>query len=405
MNKLDLFFLQNYLKHPKRNLLRFSFVFMVLGIVVSVGILSTGLNLFEGYERSLKSVLLDSFAHINLQSSSREYLTEQQLSIAMKAVQDDKRFRSVSPIISFSAMAQEGGQVRGALIRGFDFKYDFPYAKFIKGGFTGLKDGEIIIGHFMAKELHKAPGDTLSLIYPQLDRISAMGLFPSEYRFRIKSIYRSGYYEFDRSIVILTQADCDRIIMSQSRFTRLELRLLPEYADKADDIARDYATKLGEAFDITPWTINNLALFRLISMEKWLIFIIFSFLVLIAGLNVVSAVVTIIIEKKNEIAILKAIGADDRSIQRMLYFRIAAVAFASIILGLIFGLLLSLLIVNQSFYTLKGDVYFIDKLTVYISPLNQAIIFGVSALMIMLCISVPLRRINKFRIIELIRNP
>jgi len=76
MDKLERFFFSRYLKSPKRNLLRFSFVFMTLGIVLSVGILSAGLNLFEGYERSLKEVLLGSFPHLTLQKSSGEYFGE-----------------------------------------------------------------------------------------------------------------------------------------------------------------------------------------------------------------------------------------------------------------------------------------------------------------------------------------
>jgi len=68
VNQVERFFLQRYVQEPKRNLLRFSFVFMVLGIVLSVGILTAALNLFEGYERALKSALLDSFPHISIQA-------------------------------------------------------------------------------------------------------------------------------------------------------------------------------------------------------------------------------------------------------------------------------------------------------------------------------------------------
>ena len=70
MNSTERFFISRYLHAPKRNLFRFSFIFMILGIVLSVGILSAGLNLFEGYERALKSVLLDSFAHLKVERSN-----------------------------------------------------------------------------------------------------------------------------------------------------------------------------------------------------------------------------------------------------------------------------------------------------------------------------------------------
>ena len=78
MDRLETFFLSKYLHAPKRNLFRFSFVFMVLGIVLSVGILSAGLNLFEGYESTLRSLLLDSFAHISIQASGGGYMSLEQ---------------------------------------------------------------------------------------------------------------------------------------------------------------------------------------------------------------------------------------------------------------------------------------------------------------------------------------
>ncbi|MGC9362601.1 MAG: FtsX-like permease family protein, partial [Candidatus Syntrophosphaera sp.] len=104
-------------------------------------------------------------------------------------------------------------------------------------------------------------------------------------------------------------------------------------------------------------------------------------------------------------AVLKALGAGSSVIRNILGYQMAAVGLLSIVLGQLFGWLLSWLIVNQSFYRLKGDVYFIDRLEFYISPLNQAVIFGVAAMLILLCIHIPLRRIGRMRVIDLLRNP
>jgi ABC-type antimicrobial peptide transport system permease subunit len=76
-----------------------------------------------------------------------------------------------------------------------------------------------------------------------------------------------------------------------------------------------------------------------------------------------------------------------------------------VILGQLFGLLISWGIANQNIYKLKGEVYFIDRLELYASPLNQVIIFVVASFLIWICIRAPLRRINRMRIIDLLRNP
>lgn len=81
------------------------------------------------------------------------------------------------------------------------------------------------------------------------------------------------------------------------------------------------------------------------------------------------------------------------------------VGVASVLLGQLLGWLLSLFIVNQNFYSLKGEVYFIDQLTIYVSPINQLIILGVSSLIIFSCILIPLKRIDRMQIMDLLRNP
>jgi len=128
-------------------------------------------------------------------------------------------------------------------------------------------------------------------------------------------------------------------------------------------------------------------------------------LVLIAGINVISAVATIILDKKNEIAVLKTLGADPTSIKKILCLQVGLSALLAIIAGQILGALLSWGIEKQNFYQLKGDVYFIDSLNTSIDPVNQIIIFIVTSALIFICIYFPLKQIDKLEIIELLRNP
>jgi len=406
MDKLERFFLSRYLKSPKRNLLRFSFVFMTLGIVLSVGILSAGLNLFEGYERSLKEVLLGSFPHLTLQKSSSEYLSVTDTEELVEYLRKQPEIAKITPAVNYSVMAMGANKVRGASLNAYDFSglYPFPYDKYITRGKSTVKDGEIIVGSYLASELGKKTGDTLKVVYPRLDRISAMGMFPAEFNFTIAGIYSSGFYESDRSLLICTIADAQNILNILPGFAKLEIRLNKNHIDQAVDIAAALQGKLGAEYSVYPWTLFSAGLLRLVAMEKWLIFIIFCFLVLIAGINVISAVTTIILDKRNEIAVLKTLGSSSRSIKRMLSYQVGLVAIAAIVTGQVFGAFLSFVVEKQSFYKLKGDVYFIDSLSVSISPVNQLVIFAVASVLVSLCIHYPLRQIDRLQIIELLRN-
>ncbi len=195
------------------------------------------------------------------------------------------------------------------------------------------------------------------------------------------------------------------MLNSASGFSKIEIRLDPKYIDKAPEIGQKLQEIVGNYYSVYPWQTFSAGLLHLVTMEKWLIFIIFCFLVLIAGINVISAVSTIILDKKNEIAVLKTLGANSTSIKRVLSFQVGLSALLAILAGQILGALLSWGIEKQNFYKLKGDVYFIDSLNTSIAPLNQLIIFIVSAALVFICIYYPLKQIDKLEIIELLRNP
>jgi lipoprotein-releasing system permease protein len=376
---------------------------MILGIVISVGILSAGLNLFEGYQRTLKSLLLDSIAHVSIFSSNSEYIPISEANRLKTVLQAHKEVTAAVPVITSSVMAQKAGAVRGCFLKAYD-KNESTFSKYVVSGSPKLETDNIIIGYHLAKEFNLVVNDTLSIIFPQMNRITALGLYPSERQYSISGIYKSGYYEYDRSIVICDFETAGNLLLTEDRVSKIEISLLPQFTNQTEKIQSTLESELGDDYIVTAWTENNAGLFRLITLEKWLIFIVFSFLVLIAGLNVVSAVSTSIVDMSSEIAILRTVGAGTVTITRIIYSRIAVIGLFAVLIGQILGAGLSYLAIKQSIYTLKGDVYFIDKLTIFISPTNQIVIFFVAAVIILLCIRIPLRNIRNMQIIDVFRR-
>lgn len=405
MNPAERLFLERYITNPGRNLLRFSFVFMILGIVLSVGILSAALNLFEGYERALKAVLLDSFPHIRIQTRSQEPLTHQQTEKALRLLHRQSQIASANANLSFNLMAANGDRSQGVLLRAFDLNdaEPPPWSKYVIRGKITPSSGEAVVGHYLAQELGLAIHDTLRLIYPQFDRITPLGMYPGLHEFEICGLYRSGYYEYDRSLVITNVADAQAILGLGAGYSGIEIKLKPQYLDQSQPLALRFDYLLGT--DLTAEPVANVTLLRIVRMQKWLIFIIFSFLVLIAGINVISCVLAQIYDKKNEIAVLKALGTAPVTLRNILGHQLTLVCLLSVILGQFVGLLLSWLVVKQNFYQLKGDVYFIDRLELYVSPVNQLVIFLVAAILVLFCVRLPLRRTDRMLVIDLLRNP
>jgi len=406
MTKLESFYLSRYLQAPKRHLGRFTFTFMVLGIVLSVGILSAGLNLFSGYERSLREVLMGSFPHALIQSAYNEQLSEADCDRITRLLKSSREVESIIPVLSSSVMTRHPGKVRGAMLTAYGNTEGekLPYIKYITKGNTVPMLGEVILGKYLAREHGLGVGDSITVVFPRMDRISPLGMIPSERKMRICGIYNSGFYENDRSMLITNLKDAISILDTGSGFTKLELRFKANEVDNANELANRIQQLLGPDVSVYPWTVFSAGLLRLVAMEKWLIFIIFSFLVLIAGINVISATTTLIFDNSNEIALLKTMGASDRTISRLFSLRVGMVAILAIIAGQLLGAGLSLFVEKQGFYHLKGDVYFIDSLSANISPLNLLVVFLVAFSLIWVCILYPLRRISKLQIVDILRN-
>jgi lipoprotein-releasing system permease protein len=302
-------------------------------------------------------------------------------------------------------MASNGTKARGTIFNAYDVNIGSKvnYAKYVKEGTAQLDKGNIIVGTYLAKELGLSLGDTLKVFYPRLDRITPLGMYPVETPLIITGIYHSGFYEYDRTLIIGTLEDARILSGAKDGFSCLEIRLKNNYADDINLYAEEYDKIMDSNLVALPTT--NTTLLRLVKMQKWLIFIVFFFLVIIAGINIISGISTQIYDKKNEIAVLKALGAPKSTIRHILGYQVTLLCLISIILGLILGFIASWLIVHQNIYQLKGEVYFIDKLALYIAPLNQILIFILASILVFLCVQIPLRKIDKMQVIDLLRNP
>jgi lipoprotein-releasing system permease protein len=139
-------------------------------------------------------------------------------------------------------------------------------------------------------------------------------------------------------------------------------------------------------------------------MEKWVIYIILSFLILIASFNVISTVSTSIIEKKRELGILKAFGASDTLLRKIFVGRTLMIAFIAVTLGQLIGLAIAEILSLQSFFMLKGDVYFLDKINVSFNLYSWLLILITSMMIISLTSFFPLKKISRMEITDILRS-
>jgi len=379
---------------------------MVLGIVISVATLTIALAIFEGYENALKETILNVNSHIYIYNGKDKNLDNSHYLELGEFFSEKKEIKKIGKIIINQAMVTKSKKVKGAIVRGVEWQKELPnsYKKFVYEGDYKLADeNSAVLGYRLAKELNIKIGDKFKLISPIGSKMTSFGFKQKECDFEVVGLYKSGMYEYDSKYLFIDFQKAAEFYDMQNQFTMLEMELKNEFIEQADLLSYLWDNELEQKYQIHSWIDFNGNLFSLLAMEKWVIYIILSFLILIASFNVVSAISTSIIKRKKEIGILKTFGASNEMLIKIFLIRIFLISFIAVSLGQLSGFLLAKFISWQNFFMLKGEVYFLDAIHVDFSIISWIIILFTALILIMLSIIIPLKNINKLRIIDIIK--
>ncbi len=407
MLKILIYFLKKFFFSSKKEWKRFDNLFMVLGIVISVAILTAALALFQGYQKTLKETILGFNSHLYIFKDSNSDFTISEADSLMKLLNKREEVVSSSAIVMAQVMLSKGERIKGGMIRGIDWKSNtaIDYKNYVQEGDWRLKNpDDVVIGKQLALNLDLSIGDTLNVISPLNSSKTVFGIIPLKKKFRVTGIFKSGMFEYDSSYIFMNSLSASRFTSSPGKLNMIEVKLTPDFIDKADYEAYVLASILGTEYQIRSWIFFNSSLFMLLQIEKYVMIIILSFLILIASFNIISTISANIIEKKREIGILMAIGMKLPIIKSMFMIKSFLLNSSSILLGMFSGILLGKIITAQTLITLKSDVYFIDKFTVSFPIENLLLIFFISIIIVLISTYVALRKINGIEIVEILRN-
>jgi lipoprotein-releasing system permease protein len=241
----------------------------------------------------------------------------------------------------------------------------------------------IIIGRELAKNLRLFLGDDLNVISPMGD-IGPAGPIPKSRPFRVAGIFYSGMYEYDTKNAYVTLAAAQKFLAVGDEVTGLEIRVRDPDATPA--LCQALRAALGEGaarYEVKDWQELNRNLFSALKVEKVAMFVVLCFVILVAGFSIVANGVMLVSSKAREIAMLKAMGATDRSVLTtflLVGLRMGGVGIPS---GVLTGIGFCLALAHFG-WKMDSDVYYIAKLPVQMNPVEIGSIF-VAALAIALC--------------------
>ena len=384
----------------------------IAGVMVGVTALIVVIAVMNGFKEDLRDKILGVTSHVVISRFDGNISKYQEVRAKVGEVSG---VNAATPFIYTQVMISSRKAISGAVLRGIEPKtaskvINLP--KNLRAGSLEELEAEnkpegmrstpgIILGNELARNIGALRGDPVTVISP-LGRLTPLGRVPRSQTFRVAGIFDSGMYEYDSTIAYVSLWAAQRFLGIGDRVTGIEVRVDDIY--EADRVAK----AIGKALDGYPywsrdWMRMNKNLFSALKLEKIVMFIILTLIILVAAFNIVGTLIMVVIEKTRDIAILKSMGATRRSIMKIFMIEGAVIGLVGTLLGLLGGYTICTLLATYKFIELPSDVYYISTLPVRMNPLDVALI-AVAAIVITLAASVyPAWQASRFDPAEAIR--
>ncbi|MDY6791399.1 MAG: lipoprotein-releasing ABC transporter permease subunit [Thermodesulfobacteriota bacterium] len=379
------------------------------GIAVGVMALIVVIAVMAGFESDLKSHILGGQAHIVLMRHGGPFTEYREI---LKQVEKIDGVQSATPVIYTQVMLRASSKVSGAVLRGIDpesagrviktlEKVSLNHAKIGMGKSGNSNVPGIVLGKVLANNLGVSQGDTIYLISPR-GMISPIGHLPAMKRFKLTGFFESGMYDYDGSFAYINIDQAQKILRMGNSVSGIEIRVDNIY--QAREIAQKIVSNLGFPFWARDWMQMNQNLFTALKLEKTVMFIILTLIVLVAAFNIASTLIMMVMEKARDIAILKAMGATDKSIKKIFVFKGMVIGAIGTTLGVIFGFVLCTILKHYKIAELTGDIYyFTTKLPVRLEIFDIFIIVAAALVICFFATLYPARQASRLDPVEAIR--
>jgi len=379
-------------RHKQRFISLISLI-SVAGITVGVMALIVVLAVYSGFTDGLRDQILGINSHIIVQEpggTMDDYTALREQLLTVDGVTGATPYLYIQTLLSGSV----GGS--GVILRGIDpdtaknvIKLD---TQMIRGSIHDLTRNpdkrvpHIILGKNLAQELHVSVGDKVRLISSS-GPLTPMGVIPRIKTCKVAGIFESGMYEYDSSLAYMTLTDVQNFLDSGDIVHGIEVAVSKDELNRADEVARRIISAIGDDFVAKDWMSMNRNLFAAFKLEKIGMFICLTLIILVAALNIISALIMVVMEKEKDIAILKSMGATSRSIMKIFFFQGLVIAFSGTILGVAGGLGLCDLLSRYKFIELPSNVYPMSTLPIKVLPSDVTIV-AIAAIVITLAATI-----------------
>ncbi|MBW2469464.1 MAG: lipoprotein-releasing ABC transporter permease subunit [Deltaproteobacteria bacterium] len=339
-------------------------ILSIAGVMVGVMALIVVIAVMTGFDADLKARILGGQSQVMLMRHGGEF---KDYRAVLAKVEKTTGVEAATPFVVSQAMLRSKSGAAGVVIRGIDptsaGRVMATLAQITLPTFSSTESVQqaspsepgIVLGKELARNLGVIEGDRVYLISAH-GMLSPVGHLPAMKQFKVTGFFQSGMYEYDQTFAFIHINDAQRMLRMGDSVTGIDIRVDDIYA--ARTIAEKIISELGFPYWARDWMQMNQNLFRALKMERWVMAIILILIVLVAAFNIASSLIMLVMGKTRDIAILKAMGATNRSIRKIFVFNGMVIGAIGTFLGLCLGLLLCFLLKHYDIYELTGDIYY-----------------------------------------------
>lgn len=311
--------------------------FSFMGIMLGVATLIVVMAVMNGFRQDLITRILGLNGHMNMHGPSgivRQYEGTAGLLMTIESV------KQAIPTVEGQALMTAGEQATGVIVRGMS-QEDFQNKpilseSLIAGDIKAFKDHSVIIGSALARRYGLRIGDDLTLIAPK-GKVSPFGTIPRSRSYKIGGVFFVDMYEYDSNFVFMPLQAAQRFYqMADDAVSTLEI--YTEHPERLDSVKEDIMSALGEGSYLTDWKQRNGSFFNALQVERNVMFLILTLIIVVAAFNIISSMIMLVKDKGHDIAIMRTMGATRGAMMRIFMLTGASIGLIGTCAGALLGI-------------------------------------------------------------------
>ena len=327
--------------------------FSLIGIVLGVATLIVVMSVMNGFRTELVNRILGINGHLIVYKKNG--LSIENYNKTVNEISDTQNVIAVTPYLEGQALAKTKNSVSGIIIRGTKWS-DLPAKKLLwksldKATIQNFKIKQnVILGYRLAQRLNLSVGDYISLISPNVME-TAIGVLPIKQSFMVGGFFDIGMYEYDNNFVFMPWEKAEKFLSTKQIAHGIEIFL--QNPKKTQNIHSDLNIKLDKSFTIIDWKKRNSSFMNALDVEKNVMFVILTLIILVATFNIISSMIMLVQTKKSDIALMRTMGASKYLILRIFMLTGSIIGFLGTFIGAIIGIVVS---INIEHHVLSSSI-------------------------------------------------